>query len=142
VLEKSVAQGEQQFAGLHLLVVLHAVRSANDFGKHSLVFGAMAGETWIIGLLHQGFFRVEVNAREFDEAIEELAYLLAPAAVHEGEAQVVHGVHEDAVLVVHGANFDGAGVVPSEQRHMSLHKSLKEPSVDRGQRTTNVVGRR
>jgi hypothetical protein len=25
------------------------------------------------------------------------------------------------VLVVHRANFDGAGVVPGEKRHMSLH---------------------
>jgi hypothetical protein len=49
--------------------------------------------------------------------------------VHEGEAQIVDGVHEDAVLVVDGADFNGAVVVPSKESHISLHKSLKEPSV-------------
>jgi hypothetical protein len=129
VCEETVAQGEQHGAGLELVVVLQTMLGLQHLGTHSLVLGAMAKEAWIVRLLHQGLFEGKVHAGEFDEALKERAGLLASASIHEGEAEIVDGVHEDAVLIVDGADIHGAVVVPGKESHISLHKSLKEPSV-------------
>jgi hypothetical protein len=90
-------------------------------GQHPVMFCAMVPEAGKAGLLHQLLLAEEVHTRELDEPVKQLADLLAAAAADQGQPQFVHGVHQDSVLVVHRANFDGAGVVPGEKRHMSLH---------------------
>jgi len=51
-------------------------------------------------------------------------HLLASASVRQRQAQLIHGVHQYSVLVVHCTHAHGAGVVPGEKSHMSLHESL------------------
>jgi hypothetical protein len=86
-----------------------------------LMLSAVIFQPIVARLHHQLLLALKVHAREFDQAIKQLAQLFPPGAADYGKTQLIHGVHQDAVLIVHGANTNAAGMVPGKQSHMSLH---------------------
>ena len=69
--------------------MLEPVGRLEDLRLHSVVLGAMRGQTGKAGTLHQLLFAAEVRARELDQLVHQLAYLFAAATAHHRQTKFV-----------------------------------------------------
>jgi hypothetical protein len=76
------------------------------------MLGPMRLQTGKSGLLHEPLLAPEVQSREAEELIQQLADLLGIGSARQCKMKLIHRFHDHAVLVVHGANADIAGVIP------------------------------